>query len=449
MNYEIVLSEFFKYLKGKISFQELEEILFQLKVEIEDFDEENDVAFVEITQDRPDLLSVAGLANLVNNFKWNDKPRVHFDVKKDGNKEYIINANKNIASIRPYINGAIVKNVLITDQVLREIMNFQERIHKTFGRDRKKISIGLYRFPLINFPLYYEAKKPEDINFEPLGFNRVMSANMILDEHPTGKKYAHLLEAFDRYPIFYDSSKNVLSMPPIINSNYLGALEPDEEIPQDVFIEVTGTDERTVQKCLAIIVTDLLLRGGEAYEVTSVYESDGRSVKAPVLDPEVMTVRKSMLQEYMGIKMSDAEIVKLLNKIGYIVKKIDAKEFIAETLPNRYDIMHEVDVIEDIIISYGLQNLKPEIPKLLTSGRQQPHVKFKGIFRDFYSNLGYVEVLNYMLFDGDALSVKMNAENIEFYRLKNSKLSQFNSIRPMLAPCILDYLSYNIKNEYP
>jgi len=450
-----------KYLKKEITFEELSEILFQLKIEVEkQFVEEEEVIkeseeetikdkiVFEITQDRPDLLSLPGIANLINNFKWNKKPKIDYPVKKDEGKEYKIKVGENVKEIRPYIAGAVVKNIIISDTVLREIMNFQENIHKTFARDRSKASIGLYRFELLKFPLHYEAKDPIEINFEPLGFDRVMTAEMILKEHPTGIKYAHLLKPYNKYPLFYDDSKQVLSLPPIINSNFLGKLEPDDEIPQNVFIEVTGWDEYIVQKCLAIIVMDLLFRGGETYEVSVEYPN-GKIIKSPILEPIAMKVSLKNLYNYFGEKLSIQKIEKLLNKVGYLIDSKNEDEIIVKTLPNRYDLMHEVDVIEDIIIAYGLQNLKPEIPKLLTKANQHPSTQLKNTFRRIFANLGYVEVLNYMLTDENILSKNIKNENANYFKLKNYKLEQFNVIRNDLIPILLEYLRYNLNNPYP
>ena len=463
MNVEISLSELKKYLNENIDFEELVEVLFQLKLEIEEKEETGekeegdaeqeeddgikDKVVIELSPDRPDLLSIIGIANLINNFKWNKKPKVDFPLNKD-DVEYCIKVNPNIKKIRPYIVGAIVKDVIISDQKLKEIMNFQERLHTTFARNRAKASIGLYQFELLKFPLHYAGKDPNDISFEPLGCNRVMTANMILEDHPTGIKYGHLLDKFDIYPLFFDNSKQVLSLPPIINSNFLGKLESDDKIPQNVFIEVTGTEPYIVQKCLSIVIVDLMLHGGKAYEVISEYP-DGSRVKSPDLSPVEWTVSLELLFSYFGEKLSLQEIESLLNKIGYLLESSNNKEIKVKTLPNRYDIMHEVDVIEDIIMAYGMQNIKYKVPELVTTAKEKPIVPFKNIFRRFFANLGYIEVVNYILTDSEILTKKMRRNTLDYISLTNAKLEQFSAIRPDLTAVLLNYLSFNLNNPFP
>lgn len=63
------------------------------------------------------------------------------------------------------------------------------------------------------------------------------------------KKFTPILEGHEKYPVFYDATRSVLSLPPIINSDKtkisLGT--------KNVFIEVTGTDIMKTRICLAIL----------------------------------------------------------------------------------------------------------------------------------------------------------------------------------------------------
>jgi len=63
------------------------------------------------------------------------------------------------------------------------------------------------------------------------------------------KKFTPILEPFERYPVFYDKKRQVLSLPPIINSEAT-KITLDTK---NVFIEVTGTDLVKTKVCLAIM----------------------------------------------------------------------------------------------------------------------------------------------------------------------------------------------------
>ena len=75
-----------------------------------------------------------------------------------------------------------------------------------------------------------------------------MSLKEILQEHKKGRKYAHLLDKFDKYPLIVDSEDNILSMPPIIN----GELTKLTANTKNVLVDVTGTDEKAVNYALIL-----------------------------------------------------------------------------------------------------------------------------------------------------------------------------------------------------
>ena len=63
------------------------------------------------------------------------------------------------------------------------------------------------------------------------------------------KKFLPILEPFDKYPVFHDQSGQVLSLPPIINSEAT-KITLDTK---NVFIEITGTDIMKTKVCLAVL----------------------------------------------------------------------------------------------------------------------------------------------------------------------------------------------------
>jgi len=441
---EFKLSKFLKYLGHDIDLNELIDTLFLLKVELENLDEEEDKIEFEITPDRVDLLSIRNLVKLVQNYyQWKRKEpnlTVH-------DSDYAINVKPAVIPIRPYIAGAVIKNIMIGEEDLIEMINLQENLHASLARNRVKASIGLYVFDLIKFPLIYDAKPPNEISFEPLGFNRVMTGRGILEQHPTGIKYAHILDGLDKYPIFYDSAGNVLSMPPIINSNYLGAVQPDEHNPQNLFVEVTGTKKDVMLNTLKLIVMDAVERGGEVYQVQINYP-DG-SEKPLDLSPQPKSLSIKSIHSYLGEPISNKQIKDFLTRMGYRDISIKGDTVTLKAPADRLDLLHEVDLIEDIIICYGYNNIVPELPKLLTKSSTLPYRYLIDRIREFFAGLGYVEVLNYLLTDRKILSDLMNKPAEPHYRLLNSKLVHYSDLRPELLPLLLNFLSKNLKNPYP
>ena len=199
--------------------------------------------------------------------------------KKTGLKKYKINKLKkedkviidsSVKNVRPYTACAIVRNLKLNDEKIKEIIEIQEKLHITIGRNRKKIAIGIYPLEKIKLPITFKALEPDKIKFIPLETDKEMSGLQILQRHPAGKDYAHLLAGKEKFPIFIDANKNILSMPPVINSHLTGKIT---EKTKDVFIECSGFDFSILSKCLNIIVTSLADMGGEIYPMELKYKN--------------------------------------------------------------------------------------------------------------------------------------------------------------------------------
>src|SRR3989338_1171333 len=275
-----------------------------------DLEEVNDgEIIVEVFPNRPDMLSVQGFARAFSSFIGEKTALRHYKVEPS--KEKII-VDKSVAEVRPYTACAIVKNLHFDDEKIREVIDIQEKLHITYGRNRKKVAIGIYPFEKIKTPIRFMAQNPEEIVFQPLGFPRKINAMQILKQHPSGKEYGHLLEGKEKFPVFRDADNEVLSVPPIINSHNTGKIN---EKTKDIFIECSGFDFKVLQKCLNIIVTALDEMGGKVYSMELHYGN--KKYVTPDLRPEEMRVDISYINKLLGLSLSENEIEKLFKRMGY------------------------------------------------------------------------------------------------------------------------------------
>jgi len=206
---------------------------------------------VEVFPNRPDMLSVQGFARAFAGFIGAKKGLAKYATKDSGHEVII---DKSVSGVRPYTACAIVKGIEYTDERIKEVIQIQEKLHITYGRNRRKVAIGIYPFEKIKPPIHFTAKKPSDIKFRPLESPKEMTASKILSEHQTGKDYGHLLQGCSTYPVFIDARGQILSMPPIVNSHNTGKIGPKT---RDVFIECSGFDFDVMSRCLNIIVKPL------------------------------------------------------------------------------------------------------------------------------------------------------------------------------------------------
>ncbi len=420
-------------LAGKINLTELNDILEYCKAEIDKKEgDELTIAFGDTNL--PYLWSTEGIARFIKLFKGKTKALQTIKTKP-ANKQII--ADSSIKQIRPYITGFITKGKL-NDFLLTQMIQLQEKIADNYGMRRKKVSIGIYNYSQLKFPLHYKAVDPKSVEFVPLDFKAKMNLNEILQQHPKGKDYAYILKDFKKYPVFMDSENKVLSFPPIINSNDLGKVD---KIQNELFIEVTGTDLNAVNLATNIFAYAFAERKFEISAIKIKYAN--QTIETPVLKTERIKINPANIEKYLGIKLNEAEIKKLLEKAGFNYGK-----GIAEIPAYRQDIMHEVDIIEEIAIMHGYNKLGELALSSYTTGKSLEISNFSDKIREIAFGLGYQEIMSAVLSNEDLMNKQMLRQN-ETVNIENYMSLTYSCVRNSLLPVLMDVLSKNKHNEYP
>ncbi|MCK4714702.1 MAG: phenylalanine--tRNA ligase subunit beta, partial [Candidatus Aenigmarchaeota archaeon] len=311
----------------------------------------------------------------------------------------------------------------------------------TFGRNRKEVAIGVYDLHKIKGPIRFTSVKPDGIRFVPLEFDKPMTPAEILRKHPKGLEHGHLLRGCKEYPIFIDAAGEVLSVPPIINSNHTGKVS---SATRDIFIECSGFHFKFLLPALNTIVAALADRGGEIYSVRVEYPDIVRHT--PDMKPKKTKVNVGYVNEISGLKLSRGKICELLEEARYETK-VKGKSIELLYPAYRQDIMHQRDVVEDVIISYGYNRIKPVIPKLPTIGSVSDVEKFSDSVADIMGGLGFQETLSYVLTNKNSVFRKMNIPEggvVEIYNIVSSNWSVF---RNWLLPSNIEFLSRNKHRE--
>ncbi len=396
---------------------------------------EEDHVDIEFFPNRPDLYSTEGVARAIRGFLDIETGLREFVVNPSGIK---ISKNREIETIRPYIACAVVRGMRFNPRSIESLMALQESLHWAVGRNRKKVSIGVHDLSRIRPPFRYIAQDP-DFRFTPLDFNGPVTLREILDKHPKGIKFAYILEKFDKYPLILDAEDNVLSFPPIIN----GELTRVTEDTTDLFIEVTGLDP-AVSVALNIVVASLSERGGKIESVTI----NGRT-ETPKLEPWLMKLRSREIEEHLGFRLTNEELVHCLEKMRYGAKA--AGNAIEVLVPAyRSDIMHNWDLIEDIAIGYGFDKIEPELPSTSTIGRAHQISKLKDSIREIMVGLGYFEVMPFTLTNERMQFDMMRREKAEGITHILYPISEDHTIvRPTILPNLLEIVSINKHRELP
>jgi phenylalanyl-tRNA synthetase beta chain len=401
---------------------------------------EDEYIDIEFFPDRPDLYSVEGAARAMRGFLDIETGLSEYEVRP---YKISISISEDILRIRPFLGCAVVRGVKFTSSSIKSLMDLQEDLHWGLGRNRKKVSIGVHDLSRVKPPFRYMAVEP-GFEFVPLDYTEKMSMTEILEKHPKGKRFAHLVKGFDKYPIILDANDNVLSFPPIIN----GTLTSVTEDTTDLFIDVTGLGE-AVYKTLNIVVTALAERGGQV-EFVRVIRPGGEELVLPDLEPEARYITKTEVKFLLGMDLPLEEIVKQLKRMRFGAEAVDEETVEVKVPAYRADILHNSDLVEDIAKGYGYENIKVRIPETYTAGKAHSISLLRSRTNEIMVGLGYFEVMPFTL-----TSEKINFENM--CRPKTDDVTYVlhpisedqTMIRTTLLPNLLEILSLNQHRELP
>jgi len=400
-------------------------------------DDKNEIQ-IEVFPNRPDVLSYGGFKRSFLAFLDKKTGLKKYKLNKPG-KDYFVNVDSSVSDIRPYTACAIVKGLKLDSEKIKELVDIQEKLHFTVGRKRRKLAIGIYPLEKIKLPITYKALEPDKIRFTPLDGKKEMSGLEILQRHPTGKEYSYLLSGKVKFPVFMDSENNILSMPPIINSELTGRVN---EKTKRVFVECSGFDLPTLKKCLNILVTALAEMGGKIYQMQVKYR---KKEITPDLSPEEMKISLENTNNLLGLNLNEKQLKKLLERMGY-----DYSNSVVKIPPWRADILHEVDLIEDVAIAYGYDNLIPEIPEVSTVGQEDPREGVKRKVSEILSGIQMLELSNYHLTTREDQFSKMDIKEkkeTDYLFVEGSK-TDYEVLRKNLTPLLLNIFSENVDSEY-
>ncbi|TMI15208.1 phenylalanine--tRNA ligase subunit beta [Candidatus Bathyarchaeota archaeon] len=412
---------------------------------MESLDEQNDSVSIEVKDsNHPDIWSVEGIARALRTNLGIAKPKAP---ALSGKSDLRVTVDRRLGPIRPYIATSIVRNVKPSENALKSWISLQEKMDLTYGRKRKRASIGFYQADLVKSPLRYTVGNPDDTAFAPLGSTEKMTLREIVEKHPKGIEYGGIISSFKDWPLLTDGDGQVLSLPPIINSNDLGKVSSGTK---NILVEVTGTNVDTVGNTLKIVVAALAERGGKIYSCTQTYADKGaKRVVTPDLKSSSKELSVSYANRLLGAAFKPAEMIRSLVRAGHPSRQVSKDTLRVESLCYRIDIMHQVDLVEDIAIALDINKLDPEWPRIWTLGGLTPETDRHETLAEVMIGLGYLELLTYSLTTPEVFVDKMGLEHESYVELMNPKMSTHTAMRSWLLPSLLNLLRDNTHVDYP
>ncbi|NYT12157.1 MAG: phenylalanine--tRNA ligase subunit beta [Methanomassiliicoccales archaeon] len=421
-----------------VPMKELLEKIPMMGADLHDFDEETGEIAMEFFPSRPDLFSVEGIARALRAFLGKEAGMKLYPTEDSG---MVLYRDPSVLEVRPYVVAGVIRNVVMTDELIKSLMEVQEKLHLTMGRKRAKVSIGIHDLDRVEPPFKYKAVDPESVSFVPLAKDEEMNLREILERHEKGIDYAFVLEGKEHYPLILDRNDEVLSFPPIIN----GRLTTVTESTENLFIDVTGTDFKAISGALNIVATSIAERGAIIQTVKVIAEEE---FITPDLEPRRWELDADFCRSFLGMNITDEEIVIALKRMGYDASVDNGK--VKVLVPaTRLDILHPVDLAEDVAIGHGYENFGSTLPRVQTFGSLRPIERASDQIKQLMIGYGYMEVTTLMLSNPGEQFAMMSIPSHEVVEIQNPLGEDYTCMRWHLLPSLFEVVRKNKHRDLP
>ena len=451
-----------------------------------DASDEDIIYKIDIPANRYDMLCVEGVARALNVFRQKIPPPT-FTLSGPPREKLIVRPET--ALVRPFIVASVLRGVTLDADRYASLIDLQDKLHQNLCRHRSLVAIGTHDLSTVTGPFEYQARPPESIHFVPLKKDVSFDARSLLDyydEHDLKlKKYTGLIKQSAVYPVVVDAQGHVLSLPPVIN----GARSAITLQTRDILVECTATDLHKAHVVLNTVVTMFAEYASTPFQVepVEVVDAFGTSHVTPTLDDTRFVVSPDFVNKFIGMDLSPERQAELLTKMmlratvreGLEGEGIpprgeepsssshhhhqqqqqqhaspsssSGKMLEVWVPPTRSDILHPVDVAEDVAIAHGYNNIPWAVPPTVTVGRELPLNQITELLRGEMAMMGYTEILTWALCSKKEVfdDLRRTDDGQTAIVIGNPATAEFEVVRPTLLGSALKTLGANKDSTLP
>ncbi|PMD24187.1 phenylalanyl-tRNA synthetase [Hyaloscypha hepaticicola] len=460
-------AELYKALGQEYTTEEFETLCFEFGIELDEDTSNSERPVVngkqeppqlkiEIPANRYDMLCFEGIALMLNIFREKTPlPNYRLVTPKSG-KLQTITVHPETMKVRPYVSGAILRNITFTQETYDSFIGLQDKLHQNLARQRTLVSIGTHDLDTLKGPFTYEALPPKDINFIPLNQTKKMNGEELMQFYENDKhlgKYLHIIRDSPVYPVIYDSQRTVCSLPPIINGDHSKITLNT----RNAFMEITATDRTKLEIVNNIMVSMFSQYCAEPFTIEPIEIISGHNKETrqtPDLKPRLAEVEVDYVNSCCGLEAKPQQICDWLTKMCYTAKPSskDANIIEVSVPPTRADVLHQCDIMEDVAIAYGFNRLPRTQPNKASTIAQPLMInKLGDIVRMESAMAGWSEVMPLILCSHDENFAWLNRtdDGNTAVKLANPKTAEYQVVRTSLLPGLLKTIRENKKHSVP
>jgi phenylalanyl-tRNA synthetase beta chain len=361
---------------------------------------------IDLPANRTDLLCFNGLVAAFRTFLGSFNDRVQppapdaWPVRGPVGE---LRVDASVSEVRPIVKAALLSDIQFTPASYKSFIDLQEKLHANICRRRSLASIGTHDADAIRWPLTYTAREPDAFSFVHLNSATPSVARTgrgvfeVLRNDLHLRKFLPLIEDSPVWPVVEDASGKVLSLPPIINSEWSKITLST----RNVLIEVTGTDATKVEVALNTVVTAFAVDAGLRIGAVTIVNARGESELTPNLQSRPMSLDLGFVRSMLGLSPTDLTAAKasaFLSRMGFASSESsDGTALVVQVPPTRTDVLHPVDVVADVAVAYGYGNLPVRVPAFHAVAALRPITSWTEAVRFNCAYAGFLEVLTLSL----------------------------------------------------
>ena len=240
------------------------------------------------------------------------------------------------------------------------------------------------------------------------------------------------------------------SMVLVESANFLGDSVRRTSKALTLRTEASGRFEKGIDPNLAKDACDRFCYLVEALGAGTVLTGDV-DVYPNVEKPVVLNIRASRMNKLMGIEIPTEQMTSYLNALE--IKTEVNGDIITVTPPTvRQDLLIEEDYVEEISRLYGYDKLPVRIPAHTTEARLTPMQELRNRTKDILTALGLDEIQTYSFVSpkaSDKVRIPADSYRRQFIKLINPLGEDTSVMRTMILPNALEVLSTNWSRNIP
>jgi phenylalanyl-tRNA synthetase beta chain len=161
------------------------------------------------------------------------------------------------------------------------------------------------------------------------------------------------------------------------------------------------------------------------------------------IEPAALRLRRAKVAGLIGMQVPDADIRRILDSLGFALRDASDGSGWDVTVPTRrVDIVRDVDLIEEIARHYGFDRVPARFPAVVAAPpRVDPRITRARQLRAVMTGAGFSEAMTFG-FIGEAAAAPFAADG-DLVTIKNPLSDNFAVLRPSALPGLIDAVAHN------